>query len=124
LTLVEAAELARYGVTANAIAPSARTRMTETVFAAAMAAPDRPDEFDAMAPENVSPIVAWLCSVESSEVTGRVFEIEGGRLSVMDGWQRAATTDLGRRYRAEELSGTVGELIARSPQPLPVYGAT
>jgi NAD(P)-dependent dehydrogenase (short-subunit alcohol dehydrogenase family) len=124
LTLVQSAELARYGVTANAIAPSARTRMTETVFAAAMAAPEQPDEFDAMAPENVSPLVAWLCAVDSSEVSGRVFEIDGGRLTVMDGWQRARSSDIGRRYRTEEIGGTVAELIRRSPDPLPVYGAS
>jgi NAD(P)-dependent dehydrogenase (short-subunit alcohol dehydrogenase family) len=124
LTLVQAAELARYGVTANAIAPSARTRMTEAVFAAAMAAPDQPDEFDAMAPENVSPLVAWLCSVDSSAVSGRVFEIDGGRLTVMDGWQRAGTSDIGRRYRSEEIGEAVTGLVGRSPEALPVYGAS
>jgi NAD(P)-dependent dehydrogenase (short-subunit alcohol dehydrogenase family) len=61
LTLVEAAELGRYGVTANAIAPAARTRMTEEVFAATMAPPAE-GGFDAMAPENVSPFVVWLGS--------------------------------------------------------------
>jgi NAD(P)-dependent dehydrogenase (short-subunit alcohol dehydrogenase family) len=124
LTLVQAAELARYGVTANAIAPSARTRMTETVFAAAMAAPGQPGEFDAMAPGNVSPLVAWLCSTDSGGVTGRVFEIDGGRLTVMDGWQRAGTSDIGRRYGIEEIGETVTELIGRSPDPLPVYGTS
>jgi len=123
LTAVQAAELAPYGVTANAIAPSARTRMTETVFAEAMAAPERSGTFDAMAPENVSPLVAWLCSAESSTVTGRVFMIEGGRLTLMDGWQRAATTDVGRRYRTDELAETVAGLIACSPEPLPAYGS-
>ncbi len=124
LTLVQAAELARYGVTANAIAPSARTRMTETVFAESMGAPEDPEDFDAMAPENVSPLVAWLCLAESSAVTGRVFEIEGGRLTVMDGWQRAASRDVGRRYDVAELAGTVHALLERSPAPLPVYGAS
>jgi NAD(P)-dependent dehydrogenase (short-subunit alcohol dehydrogenase family) len=123
LTLVQAAELARYGVTVNAIAPSARTRMTETAFAEAMGAPQDPEDFDAMAPENVSPLVAWLCSTESSAVTGRVFEIEGGRLTVMDGWQRAASRDVGRRYDVAELAGTVHALLERSPTPVPVYGA-
>ena len=62
LTLVQAAELGRYGVTANALCPAARTRMTEGVFTEMMATPDEPDAFDAMAPENVSPLVAWLAS--------------------------------------------------------------
>jgi len=123
LTLVQAAELARYGVTANAIAPSARTRMTQTVFADAMAAPTGDGAFDAMAPENISPLVAWLCSVESSAVTGRVFAIEGGRITLMDGWQPAATKDFGRRCRSDELAATVAGLVTASPQPLPVYGS-
>src|SRR5690349_23213463 len=83
LTLVEAAELGRYGVTANAIAPAARTRMTEEVFADRMAAPD--GGFDANDPANIAPLVVWLGSVESREVTGRVFEIEGGMISIADG---------------------------------------
>ncbi|MCB1038469.1 MAG: SDR family NAD(P)-dependent oxidoreductase, partial [Acidimicrobiales bacterium] len=66
LTLVQAAELGRYGVTANAIAPAARTRMTEKVFADSMAAPDDPDAFDEMAAENVSPLVVWLGSADSA----------------------------------------------------------
>src|SRR5207253_4195100 len=75
LTLVQAAELARYGVTANAIAPSARTRMTEEVFGDRMRAPDA--GFDVNDPANISPIVVWLGSSESRDVTGRVFEVEG-----------------------------------------------
>jgi NAD(P)-dependent dehydrogenase (short-subunit alcohol dehydrogenase family) len=122
LTLVQAAELSRYGVTANAIAPSARTRMTETVFAGAMARPDEPAAFDAMAPENVSPVVAWLCSEQSGEVTGRVFEIEGGRLTLMDGWQRAGTIDAGRRVGATEIADIVRKLVAETPAPVPAYG--
>ncbi len=75
MTLVQAAELGRYGITANAIAPAARTRMTETAFAEMMKAPD--DGFDAMAPENVAPLVAWLASAEARGVSGRVFEVSG-----------------------------------------------
>ena len=74
LTLVAAHELARYGVTVNALAPAARTRMTEAAFAETMAAPE--SGFDAMDPANVSPVVAWLASEESRDVTGRVIEVE------------------------------------------------
>jgi len=123
LTLVQAAELRRYGVTVNAVAPSARTRMTESVFAEAMAPPGEPSAFDAMAPENVSPLVAWLCSSESRSVNGRIFEVEGGRITVMDGWQRAASYDEGRRLDARSLEPVVGRLIEESPVPLPVYGS-
>jgi len=123
LTLVQAAELGRYGVTANAIAPSARTRMTETVFADMMAAVDEPDAFDAMAPENIAPLVAWLCSPGSAHVTGRVFELEGGKLSVADGWHHGDAVDKASRWRPSELGPVVDDLLAKSPSPTPVYGA-
>jgi NAD(P)-dependent dehydrogenase (short-subunit alcohol dehydrogenase family) len=123
LTLVQAAELGRYGVTANAIAPSARTRMTETVFADAMAAPDDPDAFDAMAPENVAPLVVWLGSPQSAGVTGRVFEVEGGKVALADGWQHGPAVDKGARWDPAELGPIVADLIAEAPPPAPVYGA-
>jgi len=122
LTLVQAAELARYGVTANAIAPSARTRMTETAFADMMAVPDDPEAFDAMAPDNVAPLVVWLGSAQSAHVTGRVFEIEGGKVSVADGWQHGPAVDKGARWDPAELAPIVDELLAKAPAPAPVYG--
>ena len=121
LTLVEAAELGRYGVTANAIAPSARTRMTEQVFADTMAAPD--EGFDAMAPENVSPLVVWLGSADSAGVTGRVFEVEAGKLSVADGWQHGPEVDKGARWDPADVGAAVRDLLAAAPPPAPVYGA-
>ncbi|KMS67896.1 short-chain dehydrogenase, partial [Streptomyces viridochromogenes] len=99
LTLVAAAELARYGVQVNAIAPAARTRMTERTFAETMTAPIA--GFDAMAPENVSPLVVWLGSAGSEGVTGRVFEAEGGRITVMEGWRAGPTVDPGVRWTPE-----------------------
>jgi NAD(P)-dependent dehydrogenase (short-subunit alcohol dehydrogenase family) len=121
LTLVQAAELGRYGVTANAIAPSARTRMTETAFAEAMARPEG-DVFDAMDPENVAPLVVWLGSSESGHVTGRMFEIEGGKVSVADGWQHGDVVDKGARWEPGELGPVVDQLLAKAPAPAPVYG--
>lgn len=123
LTLVQAAELARYGVTANAIAPAARTRMTQDVFADSMAAPDD-GSFDEMAPENVSPLVVWLGSPLSRQVTGRVFEVEGGRVGLADGWQHGPTRDKGARWEPGELTEVVDELLAKAPPPSPVYGAS
>ncbi|NSC23853.1 SDR family oxidoreductase [Streptomyces albus subsp. chlorinus] len=122
LTLVAAAELGRYGVQVNAIAPAARTRMTERTFAADMAAPAG-GGFDAMAPENVSPLVVYLGSDACEGITGRVFEAEGGRVTVMDGWRRAARTDKAARWEPGELDGAVRGLLARAPEPEPVYGA-
>jgi NAD(P)-dependent dehydrogenase (short-subunit alcohol dehydrogenase family) len=122
LTLVQAAELGRYGITANAIAPSARTRMTEEVFAATMAAPEG-DEFDAMAPENVSPLVVWLGSPESAGISGRIFEVEAGKIGVADGWQHGPTVDKGARWDPVEIGPAVRDLLAAAPAPAPVYGA-
>ncbi|TKG66287.1 SDR family oxidoreductase [Prauserella endophytica] len=121
LTVVAAEELARYGVTVNAIAPSARTRMTEEVFAEMMAAPE--DGFDVMAPENVSPLVVWLGSEESAEVTGRVFEVEGGQVSLAQGWRHGPAEDKGARWEPAELGPVVARLLERAPEPEPVYGA-
>jgi NAD(P)-dependent dehydrogenase (short-subunit alcohol dehydrogenase family) len=121
LTLVESAELGRYGVTANAIAPAARTRMTEAVFADTMAKPD--EGFDVMAPENVAPLVVWLGSADSKDVTGRVFEVEGGILSVADGWRHGPKVDQGRRWEPDEIGAAVRGLLTQAPEPAPVYGA-
>ncbi|SEC99802.1 NAD(P)-dependent dehydrogenase, short-chain alcohol dehydrogenase family [Amycolatopsis tolypomycina] len=122
LTVVAAAELARYGITVNAIAPAARTRMTEAVFASTMARPD--EGFDAMAPENVSPLVVWLGSEESSHVTGRVFEVEGGKVSLAQGWRHGPVVDKGERWDPAELGPVVKELLEQAPEPEPVYGAS
>ncbi|MED5802603.1 SDR family oxidoreductase [Gordonia sp. Z-3] len=125
LTIQAAAELAGYGVTANAIAPSARTQMTMgagEAMAAQMAAP-ADGSFDAMDPANISPLVVWLGSPESAGVTGRVFEVEGGKVTVIDAFQRSAEQDKGSRWAPGELGAVVEELLAKSPVPVPVYGA-
>ncbi|HVH18577.1 MAG TPA: SDR family NAD(P)-dependent oxidoreductase, partial [Myxococcota bacterium] len=121
LTLVQAAELARYGVTSNAIAPSARTRMTEEVFKDMMAKPT--SGFDGMAPENISPLVVWLGSAESRGVTGRMFELAGGKLSLADGWQPGPAVDKSARWAPDEIGAAVHGLIAKAPAPQKVYGA-
>ena len=121
LTLVAAAEFARYGVTVNAIAPAARTRMTEVAFAADMAAPE--EGFDAMAPENVSPLVVWLASAEATGVTGRMFEVDGGRVSLTRGWRHGQVEDKGARWEPSELGPVVARLLDAGPDPEPVYGA-
>jgi NAD(P)-dependent dehydrogenase (short-subunit alcohol dehydrogenase family) len=121
LTLVAAAELGRYGVTVNAIAPAARTRMTETVFADMMRRPE--SGFDAMAPENVAPLVAWLASADARDVTGRVFEAAGGRIAVVDGWRPGPAVERGERWPAAEVGPAVRALLSDAPAPVPPYGA-
>jgi NAD(P)-dependent dehydrogenase (short-subunit alcohol dehydrogenase family) len=123
LTLVQAAELGRYGVTANALCPAARTRMTEGVFTEMMAEVEA-GAFDAMAPENVSPLVAWLASTESAHVSGRVFEVEGGKVGLATGYQHGPTVDKGARWEAAELTAVIDDLLAKAPEPAPVYGTS
>jgi NAD(P)-dependent dehydrogenase (short-subunit alcohol dehydrogenase family) len=122
LTIIGAAELAAYGVTVNAIAPSARTRLTDGMFGDMMVKPD--SGFDAMAPENVAPLVVWLGSGESRAVTGRVFEVEGGRISIADGWQHGPAVDRGERWDPAEVGVAVNELLAKVPPPAAVYGTS
>lgn len=122
LTLVQAAELGRYGVTSNAIAPAARTRMTEAIFADTMARP-KGDAFDPMAPENVSPLVVWLGSTESKEVTGRIFEVQGGQISLADGWREGPGIDKGARWEPDEIGAAVHPLLSKAAEPQRVYGA-
>jgi NAD(P)-dependent dehydrogenase (short-subunit alcohol dehydrogenase family) len=113
LTLVAAQEMGRYGVTVNAIAPVARTRMTEGAF-----------DTSAMAlPEDNSPIVAWLASVESGDVTGRVIEVDGSTITVENGWSHGPARDHGTRWEAAAVGPALRELLAQAPAPEPVYGA-
>ncbi|WP_137723232.1 SDR family oxidoreductase [Prescottella subtropica] len=124
MTIQAAAELKNYGVSVNAIAPAARTRMTVGAggaMAEAMAAPE--EGFDAMAPENISPLVVWLGSAESKDVTGRVFEVEGGKITVAEGWRHGPTQDKGDRWDPKELGPVVADLLAKAETPTPVYGA-
>jgi NAD(P)-dependent dehydrogenase (short-subunit alcohol dehydrogenase family) len=120
LTLVQAAELGRYGITSNAIAPSARTRMTEEVFADSMAKPE--SGFDSMAPENISPLVVWLGSAESQDVTGRVFEVAGGMISIADGWREGPKLEKDQRWEPDEVGAAVHDLLQKAVPPQKVYG--
>ncbi len=120
MTLVAAAELGRYGVTVNAIAPVARTRMTVDAFPEMMAGTE--GGFDPMDPANNSPVVAWLASEEAGDVTGRVIEVEGGRICVEEGWRHGPRRDLARRWQAAEVGEGVRALLAQAEAPEPVYG--
>jgi NAD(P)-dependent dehydrogenase (short-subunit alcohol dehydrogenase family) len=86
-TTIAALELARLGVTVNAVAPVALTRMTEGLGPA----PETPEEADVRSPRWIAPIVTWLASAESKGVTGRVFEASGSTLAIAEGWHRGPT---------------------------------
>ncbi len=121
LTLNQAAELGRYGVTANALAPAGRTGMTEDVFADMMKKPEE-GGFDYYDPANVAPLVTWLGSEQSSHVTGRVFEAEGGKISIADGWRSTEPVDKGDKWAPEEIGDAVAQLLAREAPAQKVYG--
>jgi NAD(P)-dependent dehydrogenase (short-subunit alcohol dehydrogenase family) len=112
--LVAAQELGRYGVTVNAIAPVARTRMTEGAFETAGSLPD---------PADNSPVVAWLASEEACDVTGRVIEIEGGRICLEQGWTHGPTRTVDGRWDATGVGAAVRALVTESADPEPVYGS-
>lgn len=124
LTLNQAAELARYGVTANAVAPAARTGMTTAVEAMAqrMAKPDD-GSFDYFAPENVSSLLVWLGSEASAHVSGQVFEAEGGKISIADGWRTGPEVDKGARWQPEEVGEAVEKLLSQAIPAQKVYGS-
>jgi NAD(P)-dependent dehydrogenase (short-subunit alcohol dehydrogenase family) len=123
LTLNQAAELGRYGITANAITPAARTGMTTAVaeMAERMAKPED-GSFDYWAPENVSSLVAWLAASESAQVTGRVFEAEGGKISIADGWRSTEGVDKGARWQPAEVKDAMDALLAKEVPAQKVYG--
>lgn len=121
LTLVQAAELGRYGITANALAPAARTRMTEQAFADKMATVD--SGFDAQDPDNIAPTVVWLGSEQSGHITGCVFELEGGRITIEDGWDLGPTVDKQAKWAPSEVGDAVAKLIAERKAPRKVWGS-
>lgn len=120
LTLVQAAELGRYGITANALAPSARTRMTEGAFAEKMKTVE--DGFDVMDPANVAPTVVWLGSGQSAHVSGCVFELEGGKIMLEDGWREGPFVDQDARWNPAEVGDAVDKLLSERVPPRKVWG--
>ena len=112
LTQIASMEMARYGVTVNAIAPGARTRMTEKTFGE-LATPE--GDFDPLDPENVAPLVGYLCSDEASHITGQVFGITGGLVQLYQGWTPVAEIDKAARWEAKELADRMEELFGDRP---------
>ena len=123
LTLNQAAELGRYGITANAICPVARTGMTTAVPAMAerMGAPDD-GSFDHFAPENVSSVVTWLCSERSGHVSGQIIEAEGGRIAIADGWRSTEGVDKGSRWAPADVGTALEAAMASAVPAQQVWG--
>jgi len=113
-TIICGLELGRYGVTANAIAPVARTRMTEDLGMG-----EKPEGWDPLDPANISPLVVWLGSPESAGITGRVFLVDGTRISVAEGWHRGPTAknDTGDFWDTAKLGSVVPGLVETAAEP-------
>jgi NAD(P)-dependent dehydrogenase (short-subunit alcohol dehydrogenase family) len=114
MSVILGRELHKYGVTVNAIAPRARTRMTETVLGELTATNG---QFDEWHPANIAPVVAWLASDAAADVTGQVIVVNGDKLHLMHGWHRVGRIDNeGRRW-------TVADLEARRPMLFGEHGS-
>ncbi|MCU1352479.1 MAG: putative oxidoreductase, partial [Acidimicrobiales bacterium] len=116
-TIIAAKELARYGVTVNAIAPAALTRMTENL---GMGQADEETKAR-MSPRWIAPIVTWLASPESKDVTGRVFDVTGQALSVSEGWHRGPTQESPTDDLAE-IGAVVAKLMADARPNANMFG--
>ena len=114
-TVICALELARYGIRVNAIAPGARTAMTEGAFGQL----DFGGDFDPLDPANVAPVVVWLLSDAAAEVSGQVVGITGGLVELYEGWHVVAHRDLARRWTPEELAEAAPELFGDRPARAP-----
>jgi NAD(P)-dependent dehydrogenase (short-subunit alcohol dehydrogenase family) len=107
-TTIAALELGRYGVTVNAVAPVALTRMTEGLGPA----PETDEEREMRSPRWIAPITTWLVSAESKDVTGKVFEVSGNVLAIAEGWVRGP-----RQFPVEDpavLGPIVRSLLAKA----------
>jgi NAD(P)-dependent dehydrogenase (short-subunit alcohol dehydrogenase family) len=120
LTVVSARELAKIGVTANAIAPRARTRMTEMTFAGFGNTEE--GQFDAFAPENVSPVVAWLASPAAQDVTGQCFVVWGSEVQLARGFTLGGSVDAGgKAWTVDGLIEAAPTLFAKYDSGIPPF---
>jgi NAD(P)-dependent dehydrogenase (short-subunit alcohol dehydrogenase family) len=117
LAIVFGRELAAYGVTGNAIAPRARTAMTDSMEF--FNAPEDETEFDRMLPDNISPLVGWLASDDAADVNGQVFVVIGGDIWVLQGWTIAGQLHKDGPWTPEELAAKKEELFADHDRTLP-----
>ncbi len=123
MTIAVARELQNYGVTVNAIAPRARTRMTETVLGD-YGAPPQDGAFDEWDPDNIGPVVAWLAGDDAADVTGQVFVVFGGRLHLMEGWTMVSEIEQDDRWTVEAITARKTELLCGSTTSTRPCGTT
>jgi NAD(P)-dependent dehydrogenase (short-subunit alcohol dehydrogenase family) len=115
-SIITAKELGRYGVTVNAIAPGAFTRMTQGLI---------PDERAAtMSADAIAPLVVWLGSPEAKDITGRVFNIAGGHISVAEGWVAGPSADTEGIWETAKLGSVIPDLVAKARKNSETNGKT
>jgi len=119
MTIVLARELERFGVRANAIAPRARTRMTEFLMGNVDTGADK--GFDTWAPENTAALVGWLASDLSRGVTGQVFIITGGVVQVAQGWRPIAKATSDKPWTIDDIEGVREQLFAEADPGVPPF---
>ncbi|MGB8391325.1 SDR family oxidoreductase [Mycobacterium sp.] len=115
-TIILADELERLGITVNAIAPSALTQMTQGLetYVARLREIEQRTGFDAGSPANISPLVVWLASAEAEKVTGRVFNVKGGSISVAETWMAGPGVERESRWSADELGAVIPGLLEKA----------
>ncbi len=121
MTIGLARELERYSVRVNAVAPRARTRMTEELLGD-FAAPPADGGFDEWSPDNLGPVVAWLASERAAEVNGQVFVVFGGRIHLFEGWTMVSEIEQGARWTVEAIAARKAELFGDRRSGLPTMG--
>ena len=116
-TVITAQELSRYGVRVNALAPAARTRLTEATpgLGDVIAAPSDGSVFDRWDPANISPLVAWLATADCP-ATGKVYFVQGGRIAAMNNWSMGRAIDKDDRWTVAELDKAMLELDDPAPE--------
>jgi NAD(P)-dependent dehydrogenase (short-subunit alcohol dehydrogenase family) len=119
LTIVMARELERVGVRVNAIAPVARTRLTEALAGDAMSAKE--GEFDRFAPENISAVVAWLASHLSAPATGQVVKVMGGQVQLLKGWRPITEATDEKPWTIDSVEAVASTLFAKSERGVPPF---
>jgi NAD(P)-dependent dehydrogenase (short-subunit alcohol dehydrogenase family) len=119
MTIVMARELERIGVRVNAIAPVARTRLTEQLAGGAL--DPKEGELDRFAPEHVSAVVGWLASDLSAGVTGQVLKVMGGQVQVLQGWRPITEANDDKPWTITAIDDAADTLFERSDRGVPPF---
>jgi NAD(P)-dependent dehydrogenase (short-subunit alcohol dehydrogenase family) len=119
MTVVVARELERYGVRVNAIAPVARTRLTEAVAGDYME--PKEGDFDRFAPENVAAVACWLASPLTRPISGQVVKVQGGVVQLLQGWRPLTEATADKPWTIDDVEGVREILFAKTDGSIPPF---